>query len=132
MSTYFFDRTLSPRLSQALAALGVDAVAHRDLFAPDTEDEIWLPRLQGTGYIIVTGDTRIRRKRAEAAALASTGLTTVFLFPQFSNWGIWRQAAWLVTNWPRIDLFVQQAQQGTLARITQSGAAEVFTIRPLT
>jgi hypothetical protein len=131
MTTYFFDRTFSPRLPQALAALGVATIAHRDRFPPDTEDAIWLPQLQGTEYVIITGDTRIRRKRAEAAALASTGLTTLFLFPQFSNWGMWRQAAWLVTYWPKIDLFVQRTQQGTLARVTQGGNMEVFTIRPL-
>lgn len=131
MTTYFFDRTFSPKLPRALAALGVDTVAHRDRFEPDTLDEDWIPVLQSTGWVIVTGDTRIRKKRAEAIALQVSGLTALFLFPTFSNFTLWPQAAWLVQHWPSIDAFVQQAQQGTLARIERSGAAKVVLPRTL-
>ncbi len=131
MTTYFFDRTFSPKLPRALSALGVSTVAHVERFGPDTLDEVWIPDLQGTGWVIVTGDTRIRTKRAEALALQASGLTALFLFPAFSTWTLWSQAAWLVQNWPSIDAFVRQSQQGTLARIERSSAAKVFLLRAL-
>lgn len=131
MTTYFFDRTFSPKLSRALSALGVDTVAHVERFGPDTLDEVWIPDLQSTDWVIITGDTRIRKKRAEALALQASGLTALFLFPTFSNWTLWSQAAWLVQHWPSIDAFVQQSQRGTMARIERSGAAKVSPLRSL-
>lgn len=129
MTTYFFDRTFSPKLSQILSVLGVSTVAHKEMFPPDTEDAVWLPRLQGTGYVIVTGDNRIRSKRAEAAALASVGLTALFYFPSFSNWGLWRQAGWLTANWPETSKAVEDLRQGACARVRPNGAVEVLVMR---
>jgi len=131
MTTYFFDRTFSPKLPRALSALGINTVAHVDKFGPDTPDDEWIADLRSTDWVIVTGDTRIRTKRAEALALQASGLTALFLFPAFSNWTLWSQAAWLVQHWPSVDAFVQQSQQGTLARIERSGAAKVFLLRTL-
>ncbi len=130
MTTFFFDNTLSPKFPRMLNALGVDTMALRERFPQNTLDQDWLPQLRGTGWVMITGDARILKRPGEIAALVTCGVTALFLFPAFSGWGLWKQAAWLVTHWPMIDAFIRQAQIGTIARIEPSGAAQVFTPRP--
>lgn len=67
--TYLFDNNISPRLARMLAALGIDAKPLRDIFPQDIKDIDFLPQLRDTGWVLVTGDTSIVTRRAEAIAL---------------------------------------------------------------
>lgn len=130
MTTFFFDNTLSPKFPRMLNALGVDTTALSEHVPQNTLDEDWLPQLRGTEWVMITGDAKILTRPGEMAALIACGATALFLFPAFSRWGLWKQAGWLITHWPTIDAFIRQAQQGTIARIGQNGAAQVYTPRP--
>ncbi len=54
-------------------------VAHTELFAAGTEDVIWLQGLEGSDYILLTKDGRIRRRPVERMALKSAAVHAFFL-----------------------------------------------------
>ncbi|HET8781138.1 MAG TPA: hypothetical protein VFM63_01880 [Pyrinomonadaceae bacterium] len=55
--TFFLDRASeSKTLHQALKAKGVRVELHRDHFAPDADDSIWLPVVSRQGWVIISHD----------------------------------------------------------------------------
>jgi predicted nuclease of predicted toxin-antitoxin system len=67
--TFFFDRSVGRRIPEAFRLLGIDAVAHDDHFAQDTQDHIWLADVGRRGWIVITKDERIRFRTEERRAL---------------------------------------------------------------
>ena len=126
--TYLFDNNISPRFAGMLRELGVDAKALRDVFPPNVKDSAFLPQLKGSGWVLVTGDTRIATRPAEAAALKDSGITAIFLGPFWSKMTFWLQARWLVTRWQDIDAYAQSAPSGTCAVFRQRGAPRTIVI----
>ena len=79
----FLDNCLAPR--HALSLQPLFAPEHhfehlRDRFSPGVSDEEWLERLglEG-GWIVISGDDRIRRTPHEREAWRRSGLTVFFL-----------------------------------------------------
>lgn len=52
----------------ALIEAGYKAIAHDDLFPKDAPDEEWLTRAGAEGWIVLTGDQRIRYRTGELEA----------------------------------------------------------------
>ena len=50
------------------------AIAHDDVFAAGTEDEVWLTHAGASGWIVLTKDQRIQSRPNELAAVVSTGV----------------------------------------------------------
>lgn len=83
---FFLDNNISHRLAAALIALddrverGDWTVEHlRVRFNQQTEDVTWLEALGREGeWILISGDIRISRNRAERAAWRESGLTAFF------------------------------------------------------
>lgn len=68
-SCYYLDANLDgPELVQRLRAAGLPCEPHRDHFAPDAEDEAWIPAIASRGWIIVTRDFAIKRRPMERDA----------------------------------------------------------------
>jgi hypothetical protein len=65
--TFFLDNNLSPILAEGLRAFGEDVRHLREVFPPDTPDEVWLPEIGQRGWYLVTHDKRIPRKALEMA-----------------------------------------------------------------
>ena len=84
---FFLDNNISHRLAAALLVLenrverGDWTVQHlRVRFEQQTEDVTWLEALGHEGeWIVISGDIRISRNRAERAAWRESGLTAFFL-----------------------------------------------------
>lgn len=118
---FFFDNNISPRIARALRELveGEHEVCHlRDRFKPNSPDPEWISQLgREGGWILITGDLRIRRRTAERLALNQARLTSFFMAKGFaptpneragnSDW-FWEQVKWIVQKWP---LIVEQARR---------------------
>jgi len=78
---FFFDRSLSRRLVNAIRALegprsGVEVQFKDERFAIDTDDTVWIAVLATEGnWIVVSLDPEILRKPVERAAWREAGLT---------------------------------------------------------
>jgi len=127
---FVLEHSLSPRLSNALAALeGEDGeeVEHlRDRNIPqETLDEVWLPRLarDAPDCIVITADPRITRGAHERAAWLEAGLTTVFL-RSFADLPFDEQAARLVRWWPEIRKRAKRAKRGAGLVVSVNGRIE--------
>jgi len=68
--TFFVDRSLGRRaVPSALRDAGFEVVSHDDVFAADTDDEIWLAEAGARSWIVLMKDDRIRYRPRERAAL---------------------------------------------------------------
>ena len=107
---FFLDNNISHRLAAALLVLDHHAeqekwtISHlRDRFAPHTEDVTWLGALGREGeWIVISGDIRISRNRAERAAWRESGLTAFFFASQYPEKKIWTQVMHFLHWWPEI------------------------------
>jgi ribonuclease BN (tRNA processing enzyme) len=70
---FFFDHNIAPKIARAVrelaSAQGIEVVHLTDKFDPSTPDVEWISSLRREGdWIIVSGDIRISKSRAERAA----------------------------------------------------------------
>ena len=79
---FFCDRSLGhhkvpDRLRQVHSAV----IAHDDVFAQDTDDEVWLRKAGERGWVVLTRDDRIRYRPAEQRALIEAETAVFCLNP---------------------------------------------------
>jgi hypothetical protein len=90
---FFFDNNLSPKLAKSLHLLvepDHQIVHLKDRFAANTPDETWMTELaKERGWIIVSGDLRIKKNPHEVQAWRSAGHTTFFLKSGWINLPLW-------------------------------------------
>ena len=78
----FIDRSLGRRkIPERLRQVHPNVIAHDDVFAQDTDDEVWLMEAGRRGWIVLTKDERIRRKPGEQTAIAGFGARCFVLHP---------------------------------------------------
>lgn len=119
---FFTDRDLGIRFPEILAASGLAVKRHRDLFAPDCPDEVWLRTVGKEGWIAVSHDTRIRYKPNELAAVMRHGVRLMVVigkapFPQL--------AKYFVATVPRITVFVAQHSAPWIAKVYRPSASDL-------
>lgn len=110
---FFVDVCISHKLVNALMIIseGCDyEIEHHSLrFRGDIRDEEWIGILATEGgWIIISGDPRISRGKAERKAWQESGLTAFFFSDGWSSKNVWKQAEDLFYWWPKI---VQQARE---------------------
>jgi predicted nuclease of predicted toxin-antitoxin system len=66
---FFIDNNLSPLLARGMREFGEDVVHLQEKFAPNADDEAWLPYIGENEFFLVTRDEAIRWRPAEIAAL---------------------------------------------------------------
>lgn len=115
---FFIDNCISPVYAQALAVLAEvqrhDIHHLRDFFSPDVKDIDWIRALgDDGGWVIVSGDPRISRSKAERAAWHESGLTAFFFADDFGTRSFWKQAEAIVHWWPIIVLEASTCQPGS-------------------
>ena len=114
---FFFDNCISPKIVEALRLLegrGHQIVSLRERFPEDTEDPVWIRALAHEGaWIIISGDPRISRGKAERAAWIESGLTTFFCGDAWQTRPLMKQASELVGWWDDIILASKIAPSGT-------------------
>jgi len=77
--TVFFDRTIGHNIPDACKLLDMRVEAHRDHFAHDAPDEVWLPVVAEKRWMVVTNDNRIRFNELELTALIENRVGCVML-----------------------------------------------------
>jgi hypothetical protein len=102
--TFFVDRSLGRRaVPTALRDAGFQVVVHDDVFAVNTDDEVWLGQAGRQGWIVLMKGDRIRYRPRERAALEEAGVQAFAL----TNAGLTGegQAHLLRTHAERIERF---------------------------
>jgi hypothetical protein len=102
----FFDNCTSPVMARTLHGFisrdRHEAVHVRDLPLTHPTDVQWIDYLAAErgDWIVITGDGRIRRNRAEWAAFRQAGLKGVVLAPAYQKTPLHKQCAVLLYQWP--------------------------------
>lgn len=130
---FFFDANISYRIAYAVRSLAEydgDHVEHiKDKYGADAKDPVWLPALAFEGgWIIVSGDCKIRKKPEERKLFLKCGLTTFFLAPGWVNMLFWDQAPALIARWPKIREQAGLVAPGTVFEIPHSRRGRFKTI----
>lgn len=85
--------------------------AHDDLFALDTDDDVWLAEVGRRGMVVVTKDDRIRYRRGEQEAILSAGVRCFCLNPTQGMTGS-DQAGALLAALPEILRIAREGPAG--------------------
>ncbi|WP_077067065.1 PIN-like domain-containing protein [Pseudorhizobium marinum] len=113
-----FDHNLSPRIARAIQALTVsehEVVALKDRFPVNIKDVDLIAELsrQG-GWILISGDRRITRNRAEKAAFQSSKIIGMFLSSGLYKAPVMKQAERLISLWPTIETVSKNVSGGSM------------------
>ncbi len=110
----FFDNCTSPTLAATLngylSMTGGQAVHIKDLpcgrHAPDL---VWIDHLRGTGdeWLVVTGDLRLQRVKAQRLAFRQAHLRGIVLASAYQSFRVDRQASFLLWRWSDIEDLVR-------------------------
>ena len=122
---FFLDNNLAPKLAKSLHVLvePEHQVVHlKDRFAANTTDETWIAALgREKGWVIISGDLRIRTNPHEVKAWKTAGHTMFFLKTGWIDLPFWVQAWKLVKCFPEIIALAEKARIGDSFFVTVSG-----------
>ncbi|MGV8838695.1 MAG: PIN-like domain-containing protein [Bauldia sp.] len=112
------DENLPPALARALDALfnGKHNVVHlRARFGSNVKDLEWIPLLSAEGrWIVISGDRRITRNRAEYEAFRSSNLVGFFLSRGLQKAKVTKQMERLLALWETMETQEQLVQGGAM------------------
>jgi PIN like domain len=103
---FFFDRNMSPRLARMIDVYDIEhTVRHHDedpRFHKQTPDTEWMRTLAGDdpAWVVVSGDGRILRNKAERAVLREANLTFFYLTAQWTHMKVYEFAWKFLKVWP--------------------------------
>jgi hypothetical protein len=111
----FFDNCTAPVLAATLhgfiSSSGHAAKHIKDLpCGRDARDEEWIAMLAAEPserWIVVTGDARINKNRAERAAFRAAGLFGFVLAPAYQKTPMHQVASLLLWRWPEMEKLVE-------------------------
>ncbi|WP_339830693.1 hypothetical protein [uncultured Parvibaculum sp.] len=128
----FFDNCTSPTLASTLNGfvehLGHEAVHIKDLpcgrHATDLE---WIEYLSKDNiiWIVVTGDGRIRKNKAERTAFRTSGLMGFVLHPSYQKTPMHQCASFLIWRWPDIEDLSRLVGGSALYELPMSRTARI-------
>jgi hypothetical protein len=106
----FFDNCTSPTLAATLNGfvqhLGHAAIHIKDLpCGRHAADLAWIDHLAQSGddWLVMTGDGRIQKNRAERFAFRQAGLKGLVFAPAFQKIAMNQRASFLLWRWPDIE-----------------------------
>ena len=98
---FFCDRSLGHhKVPHRLRQVHSAVIAHDDVFAQDTDDEVWLRKAGERGWVVLSRDDRIRYRPAEQRALIEAG-TAVFCLNPSKGMTAEELSARLAKTWSR-------------------------------
>ena len=101
------DENLPPAIARALDALfsGEHEVVHiRERFGAGVTDAAWISQLSDEGHwIVISGDRRISRNRAEYMAFRGSNLVGFFLSKGLYKAPVLKQMERILALWPVIE-----------------------------
>lgn len=124
--TYFFDNTFPKKAAEILRLLGVDIVHLQDEFPADTPDEIWIPVVAGKGYLLITGDGRIRRGSVERQALEQSKIPALFIYSGYTSRPMFQQVSWIIEHWETIAGKLSKLKPGEIRHVNVNGIVSSY------
>ena len=120
------DENLSPALARALNALfdGQHDVDHiRSKFGPGVKDVDWISALSQEGHwIVISGDRRISKVKAEFQAFRNSRLTGFFLSPGLKKAKVTKQMQRILALWDDIESISSRVAGGAMFELPMSGS----------
>jgi hypothetical protein len=136
---FFIDNNLPPRLARALSALlepDHECVHLGDRFPRKISDIEWLGILAAEGdWIVVSGDFKILRSKAEEAAWRKARLTTFFLrrgWTRSRSLSLFELTGRLILRWPEILEAASRGERGTAFEVPLTGKVRRLAGTPKT
>ena len=121
----FFDHNMSPAMARAFRELfrgEHEVVTLADKFERDTPDVEWINRLSDEGHwVIISGDRRITRNRAEFYAFRNSKLIGFFLSPGLCKSKVTKQMERILVLWENIDILAQRVEGGAMFELPMKG-----------
>lgn len=115
------DENLPKALARALNELfvGKHTIVHiRDRFGPSVPDIEWIRALSKEGqWIIISGDRRISRNKAEQQAFRSSTLIGFFLSPSLQKSRLTKQMERIMALWEKIEAQAELVKGGSMFEI---------------
>jgi hypothetical protein len=115
---FFFDHNLSPAMARALRELFKDKheIAYlAEKFRRDTPDIEWIVELSREGqWVVLSGDRRITRNRAEYHAFRNSNLIGLFLSPGLYKAPVAKQMERILALWENIETVCKTIQGGAV------------------
>lgn len=125
------DENLSPALAKSLAALfvGTHEVIHiRERFAEGVTDLTWIGKLSAEGrWVVISGDRRITKVKAERQAFRASKLVGFFLSRGVYESKVTKQMERLLALWDVIEKQVDLVAGGSMFELPQKSTK----LRPL-
>jgi PIN like domain len=114
----FFDHNLSPAMARAFRELFKgehEVITLADKFRRDTTDVHWINELSDEGHwIVISGDRRITRNRAEYNAFRNSKLIGFFLSPGLYKSKVTKQMERILALWENIDVLARTVEGGAM------------------
>jgi len=124
---FFFDNCISPKLARAIHALVEpehQAIHLTPRFKANTPDIDWIRELaREQGWIVISGDMRIKKRPQEREVWKQSRLTTFFMADGFENQLAWEQVRWLIDKWPAIQQQAELVIAGSAFIVPKRGKA---------
>lgn len=118
---FFFDNNISRNMAHAMELLDVGCrVLHlQDQFEEGTKDEDWLPFVGNNGYILVTRDKKITKRRAELEAYKRHKVGAFILTGK--KLSIWAQVKQLILAWEKMKILAEKTPRPFAFQIRSKG-----------
>lgn len=120
------DENLSPALARALHALfaGEHEITDiRSRFGQGVTDLQWISTLSREGrWVVLSGDRRIRRNKAEFSAFRASRLIGFFLSAGLYKAPLVKQAERILALWSGIETFAERAQPGSMFELPMTSS----------
>lgn len=115
------DENLPPAMAKALAALfaGKHEIVHlRQKFGPAVKDTEWIGSLNAEGHwVVISGDRRITKNKAEQQAFKGSKLVGFFLAPGLQKAKLTKQMERLMALWETIEIQSELVGGGAMFEI---------------
>jgi hypothetical protein len=121
----FFDHNMSPAMARAFRELfrkehEIKFLAEK--FDPSTPDVEWITALSQEGqWVVISGDRRITRNRAEYLTFRNSNLIGLFLSSGLCKAPVIKQMERILALWPKIELVPQTVQGGAMYELPMKG-----------
>jgi len=130
---FFFDRCAPIAIARMVRAIEGTAttIRHHDeesRFNPKTADTEWMKKLGEDGeppWIVISGDGRILKNRAERAVLDEVGLPFFCLDKPWPNTPIYEYAWKFMKVWPKIVDTACQRKAGAIFKISAGSSLSI-------
>ena len=114
----FFDHNMSPAMARALRELFKDqheSVCLTDKFRKSASDLEWIGALSREGrWVVVSGDRRITKNRAEYAAFRTSKLVGFFLSKGLYKSPVIKQTERILALWENIESVAGNVEGGAM------------------